>query len=500
MEAGMRKLRHAAVLVSVLLLPMPASAWCPPPDKELLSFNLTACCGSATHIVVVEPNGRVIESWRGDLKPGEQVFLGPEGLTPINAMPWEFLRLRPECNGGGWYHASSLHPDAEPEAASNKRLILFLRRAATHPNGSGMVWMPADISGNHPAAWLGRPQPGETMAFGFDYSRSWIAVVDMWASNAVWIEDGQVLAVQTPPVVYRNDQFRDNNRRLDLLAPAVNEFKQKVLMHPYVADKETGETPPEFNLQECARNATHIVVVNRNGEVLESWKGDTLPGEVIPLDKMCNPVLAQHLPELHKLTALPQDRDRFNPLLGSDRLVLFLVRVPEQFEELPVERPRAVALPLITREQLADADSEETRPGDITCWARGDGGYVDLAFIRRIYDDEGRNERYRQAVRNIAATPFARVSCVSECWSSSRTTWLPASRGGFACSMVGVDYLGIVHVRQSELSYYRSVPEEDWVGSRMIPPARMLPPVGFIAPVRPEEAFKSQVLLALYAQ
>ena len=36
---------------------------------------------------------------------------------------------------------------------------------------------------------------------------------------------------------------------------------------------------PSFDLHESAKRASHVVVVNDKGVVLESWRGDLVPGD-----------------------------------------------------------------------------------------------------------------------------------------------------------------------------------------------------------------------------
>src|SRR5690349_2248746 len=42
---------------------------------------------------------------------------------------------------------------------------------------------------------------------------------------------------------------------------------------------------PSFDLHDCANRASHVVVVNDKGVVLESWRGDLKPGDRVPLDE-----------------------------------------------------------------------------------------------------------------------------------------------------------------------------------------------------------------------
>jgi hypothetical protein len=76
------------------------------PAQEPRAFPLMACNTAATDVVVTDADGRVMESWRGGLQPGEVVRLGPARLSPANALPCEHLRLRPERALSGFYRES----------------------------------------------------------------------------------------------------------------------------------------------------------------------------------------------------------------------------------------------------------------------------------------------------------------------------------------------------------------------------------------------------------
>ena len=46
-----------------------------------------------------------------------------------------------------------------------------------------------------------------------------------------------------------------------------------------------GREEPEFDLRECAMNATHVLVVDRLGRLAEIWKGEAAVGDRIPIEK-----------------------------------------------------------------------------------------------------------------------------------------------------------------------------------------------------------------------
>ena len=151
--------------------------------------------GGATHVVVTDPDGRVLESWRGDLQPGQKITLGPEALTLTHALPWELHRLRPVNCGGMWYHATPLLHAPDAGEPTGRRLVLFLRREGEAGSGPGVVWMPAFV----PDAWewgaWGPFLRKRAMYWGSREFRE-PDVRDLWATNVAWIEDGQVLAAQ----------------------------------------------------------------------------------------------------------------------------------------------------------------------------------------------------------------------------------------------------------------------------------------------------------------
>jgi hypothetical protein len=78
------------------------------------------------------------------------------------------------------------------------------------------------------------------------------------------------------------------------------------------------ELLPEFSLGDCAWNATHILVVDAAGKVVEAWKGDAKVGDAIPLDKLRLPV---EQPVWGEGFARAADKA---PKLKAERLVLFL--------------------------------------------------------------------------------------------------------------------------------------------------------------------------------
>jgi hypothetical protein len=90
-----------------------------------------------------------------------------------------------------------------------------------------------------------------------------------------------------------------------------------------------------FDFRECLKNATHILVVDMRGRVLEVWKGDSAVGDHIPLDRFYLSVLtrlsAGRYFELPKLENYWSGDFQGTPL-ASDKLILFLVKSDRQDE------------------------------------------------------------------------------------------------------------------------------------------------------------------------
>jgi len=152
-----------AVAMTLPTLPIPPL---PTPERvytEPPSFNLLTCSANATDVVVTDAEGKVLECWRGELKPGEIVRLGPGRLTPANALPLTYLRLRPDralsplyreldlaTLPREWYERAKTESDFPlglwsdaGEAEKELRLVLFLRKEGG--DGVGRVWMPATV-------------------------------------------------------------------------------------------------------------------------------------------------------------------------------------------------------------------------------------------------------------------------------------------------------------------------------------------------------------------
>jgi hypothetical protein len=84
---------------------------------------------------------------------------------------------------------------------------------------------------------------------------------------------------------------------------------------------------PGFNTRECVANATHILVVNSQGSVLEVWKGDTRFGEVIPIHALANLTITQsRVREVWELGGAPPMHLSFRSWWGDtgEQMILFL--------------------------------------------------------------------------------------------------------------------------------------------------------------------------------
>jgi hypothetical protein len=157
----MRKIIVAPALVALLVSAEPASA-----QFDALGsggFNLHKCVANATHILVVNPQGSVLEVWKGNARLGE--------VVPIHALANLTLTQSERRRGLG----STTHISFEAwpnETSGRERLILFLVKSDAPDPTNGLLnsWRPAFKSG------FGASCAGVT-PFGFVYVRPppWIA-------------------------------------------------------------------------------------------------------------------------------------------------------------------------------------------------------------------------------------------------------------------------------------------------------------------------------------
>jgi hypothetical protein len=108
-------------------------------------FDVPNHTWAATHIIVVE-DGKVVESWKGNLKVGDKL---PEGAAA-------YARIRPPAFDKDWLD----HAGEKPPVVTGKRMVLFLCYVPNYGE-KDPVWMGADCPGfpTHPpsaenVAWI----------------------------------------------------------------------------------------------------------------------------------------------------------------------------------------------------------------------------------------------------------------------------------------------------------------------------------------------------------
>ena len=150
------KIRVASLIVVLLIVPRTYAGIRP-------SFNLDYCAWNATHIVVATEGNEidgiltVLESWKGDLRPGEVISI--PGLDSFKSPSSRELKK-------GFFGDKSHDP---PKYVSGSRIILFLKKkeqsAAIAPPASRDVpverqWEPASGEGiTWSVVWLEDEQP-----------------------------------------------------------------------------------------------------------------------------------------------------------------------------------------------------------------------------------------------------------------------------------------------------------------------------------------------------
>jgi hypothetical protein len=241
------------------------------------TFNLQRCNLGATDIVVTDPDGRVLECWRGELKPGDVVRLGPARLTPTNTLSWDHLRLRPDRTLSVMYHPGMgemvgrrayvgppdpfrviVWPDVPEIVETELRLVLFLRKDGT--TGAGAVWMPADSV----------PTPQLGYYFGGERNRPprinlpHKADIDFSASVA-WVEAGRVLALQDRPLVTTRFSRWSGDRQPQLgpIALSLNEFNDEVSSLPAALKMKGRSRRNESGTGESLRTWANFVTLTQ---------------------------------------------------------------------------------------------------------------------------------------------------------------------------------------------------------------------------------------------
>src|SRR5262245_56299809 len=111
---------HRALLLLCLPLAIPANGFA----EILPSFHEESSARAATHIVVVDGEGRIMESWKGDLREMGRLAVDKLGIPPAQAISYHFHEKKAK----------------DPERVSGTRMVLYLIR-----DGAG--WRPAAYGG-----------------------------------------------------------------------------------------------------------------------------------------------------------------------------------------------------------------------------------------------------------------------------------------------------------------------------------------------------------------
>src|SRR5215831_19752820 len=111
------------------------------------TFNLDGCSWNATHIVLVQTTGNegifsVVESWKGDLKPGESLELS-ELKPKENAVP---IPSYPKPAGFDLQDGMGISEQI-PRQPVGSRMILFLKEQKVSGAGTSAKWGPASAWG-----------------------------------------------------------------------------------------------------------------------------------------------------------------------------------------------------------------------------------------------------------------------------------------------------------------------------------------------------------------
>ncbi len=112
-------------------------------------FELDSCAWTATHVAVVDNKGKVLESWAGDLKPGDDLPVGDFRL------PAGQMLERPQASG---------RPSVK-EKVSNNRVVLFL------------------VKGDGKTGWRSANKYGTGT---YDISAAWVHGGKVYALQQVW--------------------------------------------------------------------------------------------------------------------------------------------------------------------------------------------------------------------------------------------------------------------------------------------------------------------------
>lgn len=461
------------------------------PDSHVPIFDYRICAPMATHIVVTTPDGIVLECWRGNLKPGERVGIGAEGLSPRLLLPFELTRLRSEHPLGGWYRPGCLVPEINAQTKvgevlapqgfeQSRQFVLFLRQIGSSTR-EGRCWMPA--------MWRSAPYiMSRESSFGF--INSWDMGVSVnrssfafaLAASIAWVEDGVVFGMAMNREL--SPQIRDTfstwhhpdiviDKRLhrpdivmDLVSRSLLAFRARVMScGPLLREPEYEEEEPlaygscinpvvlkkpapAMDLGECVANASDIVVVDGQGWVTEVWKGSCRLGNRIGDPKT---------PVGHdKESGFGWESPGWDscPESGFWSQQASFVRhrgpfTPEELEDmirtdqhLGLERQCRQVLFLVNSGTNSEDNSMATLPDDYP-----------LALTLP-------DPPVRQVRRDIRHVTYERISQTS--WEASvyesipdiptpRRDWQPACHsGGFECAVAWIDECGNVSARHAE--------------------------------------------------
>ena len=128
-------LAECLILLAIVAIPLDASI--------RPSFDLDPCSWNATHIVLARTTANegvfsVVESWKGDLKPGESLEL-PELKPNENAVP---ISSYPKPAGFDLQDRMGISEQI-PRQPSGSRMILFLKKQEGSGAGTPVKWEPA---------------------------------------------------------------------------------------------------------------------------------------------------------------------------------------------------------------------------------------------------------------------------------------------------------------------------------------------------------------------
>jgi hypothetical protein len=396
-ESEMRAFVHATMVVSAFLMAGVAKGdYGSDSENSPTPFEFDLCLTAATHIVLTTPEGVVLESWRGDLAPGDTVKLGSVPLAPIDTISMQFTRLRGEHPYGEWYLPGclGLKSDRGREPAvldrqPGRRLLLFLRKV--HDDTYGDFWWPA--ANSH--------QTIERR--GLYESLSLLEIVSS-TSSTLLVEDGVVFGLAPGVTGHRYGtgylQMAVVSRSLPALKILIESEYIKGIRNSDREDLifescDSYREKPTLDLKTCVARATDIVVVNGVGRVTEVWKGDTKPDEVIP--------------DYHAVTC-------------SQR-VLFLVRQcknPDGYSNsLAVRNTSKTIVEYDLLGNVLPDHSPQVIP------QRGFGNRLSLWFF---------------PTENLDTRSY---------FTQPTSSWLPANEsGGFEFSMASIDQFGMVFTKQ----------------------------------------------------